>query len=54
MNKHKLAMKIIAILIESELSVTEQLKAINMVRERLEFCKKTGQEIKQLTFDFNQ
>ena len=36
-------------IIESGLSVNDQLKIINDVREKLLFCKKTGQEMKQLT-----
>ena len=46
---HKLAMKIVKLLIESGLSVNDQLKVINDVKEKLLFCKKTGQEMKQLT-----
>ena len=46
---HELAVKIVKLLIESGLSVNDQLKVINDVREKLLFCKKTGQEMKQLT-----
>ena len=46
---HKLAMEIVKLLIDSGLSVNDQLKVINNVREKLLFCKKTGQEMKQLT-----
>ena len=46
---HKLAMEIVKLLIDSGLSINDQLKVINNVREKLEFCKKTGQELKQLT-----
>ena len=46
---HKLAMKITALLIDSKLSIKDQLQVINNVRERLIFCKKTGQKMKQLT-----
>lgn len=46
---HKLAMKIVKLLIESELSIKDQLHIINEVRDKLMFCKKTGQEMKQLT-----
>lgn len=46
---HELAMKIVKLLIESGLSVNDQLKVINNVREKLLFCKKTGEEMKQLT-----
>lgn len=46
---HKLAMEIVKLLIESGLSVNDQLKVITNVREKLLFCKKTGQEMKQLT-----
>lgn len=46
--KHKeLAQKIIKLLIESDLSITQQLKVIWMVKSRLDFCKQTGEEIKQ-------
>lgn len=45
---HKLAMEIVKLLIESGLSINDQLKVINNVREKLSFCKKTGQEMKQL------
>lgn len=44
---HKKAMKIVKLLIESGLSVNDQLKVINNVREKLLFCKKTGEEMKQ-------
>ena len=46
---HNLAMKIVKLLIDSDLSINDQLKIINNVREKLLFCKKTGQEMKQLT-----
>ena len=46
---HEKAMEIVKLLIESGLSINDQLKLINNVKERLEFCKKTGQEMKQLT-----
>ena len=46
---HELAMEIVKLLIDSGLSVNDQLKVINDVREKLLFCKKTGQEMKQLT-----
>lgn len=47
MKTNDLAQKIIKILIESELSISQQLKVIKNVKERLEFCKTTGAEIKQ-------
>lgn len=46
---HKLAMEIVKLLIDSGLSINDQLKVINDVREKLLFCKKTGQEMKQFT-----
>ena len=46
---HKLAMEIVKLLIDSGLSINDQLKVINDVRKKLLFCKKTGQEMKQLT-----
>ena len=48
MKKHELAMKICKILIESDLSISDQLKVIESVRERLKFCKETGQKMSQL------
>ena len=48
---HKLAMEIVKLLIDSGLSINDQLKVINDVREKLEFCKKTGQELKQLKLE---
>ena len=45
---HKLAMKVVKLLIESGLSINDQLKVINDVRDKLLFCKKTGQEMKRL------
>lgn len=47
MKNHQLAQKIIKILIESELSINQQLKVIAMVKERLDFCKNNGAEMKQ-------
>jgi hypothetical protein len=51
MEKHQLAMKICKILIESDLSISDQLKVIEMVKERLKFCKETGQKMSQLTLN---
>jgi hypothetical protein len=45
---HEIAMKIVKLLIESELSISDQLKVINDVRQQLIFCKTTGLEMKQL------
>ena len=47
MNSHKLAMAITKLLIESELSIFEQMKVIKNIQDTLTFCKKTGQEMKQ-------
>ena len=47
MNNHELSQKIIKLLIDSELSIFEQLKVIKNVKERLDFCKTTGAEMKQ-------
>lgn len=47
MDKHELAMKIIKILIESGLSIPNQLKVIQNVKDRLVFCNNTGIELKQ-------
>lgn len=43
---NKLANEIVKLLIDSGLSITDQLKIINNVREKLIFCKTTGQEMK--------
>ena len=37
---HEKAMEIVKLLIESGLSISDQLKVINNVKEKLEFCKK--------------
>jgi hypothetical protein len=42
MISHTLTMKIIKMLIESELSIDNQLKVIKSVQKRLEFCKVKG------------
>lgn len=47
MKTHDLAQKVIKLLIESELSITNQKKVVKMVNDRLDFCKKTGAEMKQ-------
>lgn len=51
MNIHEKAMEIVKLLIDSGLSISDQLKVINNVKEKLEFCKKTGQELKQLNLE---
>ena len=43
----QLAINIVKLLIYSGLSISEQLKIINNVREKLMFCKTTGEEMKQ-------
>ncbi len=40
-------MKNVRLLIDSELSISNQLKVIKSVKERLDFCKQAGLEIKQ-------
>jgi repressor of nif and glnA expression len=50
-DKHTLAMEIVNLLIDSGLSISDQLKVINKVKEKLEFCKKTGAEMQQLKLD---
>jgi hypothetical protein len=46
-----LANKIIKIFIDEKIPLSQQLEVIKMVKERIEFCKKTGAEIKQLKLD---
>lgn len=53
MKKHELAQKIVKLLIDSELSIFEQLKVIKNVKERLDFCKNTGQKMKQTKLEWN-
>jgi hypothetical protein len=51
MKTQDLAQKIISVLIESGLSIGEQLKVIKNVKERLDFCITTGMQMKQLTLE---
>lgn len=44
---HILAQKIIQLLIENELSISQQLKVIEDVKFRLNFCRSTGIELNQ-------
>jgi len=46
-DKHTLAMQIVKTLIESGLSITDQLKVIENVRQRLNFCRNTANEMRQ-------
>jgi hypothetical protein len=46
MKTHTFAMKIVKMLIESELSIDDQLNVIKSVQKRLEFCKIKGNEMK--------
>ena len=51
-NKNKIhegAMKIIKLLIDSKLSISNQLLVLKNVREKLDFCKKLGAEMQQKT-----
>ena len=48
---HETTMKIIKILIESELTINEQLKLIRIIKEKLDFCKNTGIKISQTKLD---
>jgi hypothetical protein len=49
---HRLAMDIVKLLIDSELSISDQLKVINNVREKLIFCKKVGEKLNQKKLKF--
>ena len=53
MSNHQLEMEIIKLLIESKLSIHNQLKVIQAIKTRLDFCKKAGQEMKQQTLNFS-
>jgi intergrase/recombinase len=46
------AMEIVELLINSGLSISDQLQVIKNVKERLEFCKNTGLEISQYKINF--
>jgi hypothetical protein len=45
--KHELAQEIVKILIESGLPLYEQLKIIQSVREKVQFCRDTANQMKQ-------
>ena len=47
MKEHQLAMKIIKLLIESGLSVSDQLQVVKGVQKRLEFCELTAHKMEQ-------
>lgn len=49
--KYKTVQKIIALLIESDLTINDQLKVIENVKFRLNFCKETANQMKQITLD---
>lgn len=49
---HKKAMEIVKLLIESGLSIDDQLIVLKQVREKLQFCKIKGMEIDQQKFNF--
>jgi hypothetical protein len=43
----QLANEIIKLFIDNDISTTQQLAILKMVREKIEWCKKTGAEMKQ-------
>jgi len=45
--KQELAQEIVKILIESGLPLYEQLKIIQSVREKVQFCRDTANQMKQ-------
>jgi intergrase/recombinase len=45
--KHELAQEIVKILIESGLPLDQQLKVLQMVKEKIEFCRNTANEMRQ-------
>lgn len=47
----KVANEIIKLFIENEIPISQQLKIIKLVGEKLEFCRKTGASMKQLTLE---
>ena len=49
--KQKLEMEITEILIESKLSVREQIEVIFLIHNKLKFCKMTGEKMKQTKLD---
>jgi hypothetical protein len=46
--EQKIGLEIAKLLIESGLSIDDQLIVINNVRKKLEFCKIKGREIEQI------
>lgn len=47
----KVANEIIKLFIENEIPISQQLEIIKLVGEKLEFCRKTGASMKQLTLE---
>ena len=47
-NSQKKANEIIKLFIENEIPIFQQLEIIKLVREKLDFCRKTGADMKQL------
>jgi len=45
--KHELSHEITKILIESGLPLHEQLKILQMAKEKVEFCRNTANEMRQ-------
>jgi len=43
------ANEIIKLFIDNGISITQQLEILKMVRQKIDFCRKTGAEIKQPT-----
>ena len=44
---NQLANEIIKLFIDNDISTTHQLAILKMVKEKIEFCRKTGAELKQ-------
>jgi hypothetical protein len=46
-NTHEKAQEIIKLFIDNEITLFQQLQILKMVLERVEWCRKTGAEMKQ-------
>lgn len=48
---NQLANEIIKLFIDNEIPLHQQLQILKMVREKIEFCRKTGAEMQQETLE---
>lgn len=51
MKAQEIANNIIKIFIENNIPITQQLEILKMVKQRLDFCRNTGAELKQFKLE---